>query len=60
MKFCRYGPRGSEKPGLIDGDGRIRDLSAVVDDLTAEEPGGADHEDRRRSVVHEISLTVSS
>jgi 2-keto-4-pentenoate hydratase/2-oxohepta-3-ene-1,7-dioic acid hydratase in catechol pathway len=34
MKLCRYGPRGSEKPGLVDADGRIRDLSGVVDDLT--------------------------
>ncbi len=35
MKYLRYGPKGSEKPGLLDADGRIRDLSAVVEDLTA-------------------------
>lgn len=34
MKFCRYGPRGQEKPGLIDADGRIRDLSGVIADVT--------------------------
>ncbi|MFC4594537.1 fumarylacetoacetate hydrolase family protein [Sphingobium tyrosinilyticum] len=34
MKFCRYGPRGSEKPGLVDAQGRIRDLSGVVPDIT--------------------------
>jgi len=34
MKFCRYGPKGAEKPGLVDDDGRIRDLSAQVDDIT--------------------------
>ena len=34
MKFCRFGPRGHEKPGLIDDQGRIRDLSGVVDNLT--------------------------
>ena len=33
MKLCRYGPRGQEKPGLVDGDGRIRDLSSVLPDL---------------------------
>ncbi|WP_336963078.1 fumarylacetoacetate hydrolase family protein [Sphingobium aquiterrae] len=33
MKLCRYGPVGAEKPGLIDSDGRIRDLSAHVDDI---------------------------
>ncbi|WP_033922007.1 fumarylacetoacetate hydrolase family protein [Sphingomonas sp. 37zxx] len=34
MKFCRFGPRGSEKPGLIDQDGALRDLSGVIDDVT--------------------------
>ncbi len=34
MKLCRYGPRGAEKPGIVDADGRIRDLSGVVDDIT--------------------------
>lgn len=34
MKLCRYGPRGSEKPGAVDADGRIRDLSGLVDDIT--------------------------
>jgi 2-keto-4-pentenoate hydratase/2-oxohepta-3-ene-1,7-dioic acid hydratase in catechol pathway len=33
MKLCRYGAKGAEKPGLIDADGRIRDLSGVVDDI---------------------------
>ena len=33
MKLVRYGPAGSERPGLVDGDGRIRDLSAHVDDV---------------------------
>jgi 2,4-didehydro-3-deoxy-L-rhamnonate hydrolase len=36
MKLLRYGPRGKEKPGLLDGDGKIRDLSRVVDDITPE------------------------
>jgi 2-keto-4-pentenoate hydratase/2-oxohepta-3-ene-1,7-dioic acid hydratase in catechol pathway len=33
MKLCRYGPKGAEKPGLIDTDGRVRDLSAHVGDI---------------------------
>lgn len=33
MKLLRYGPRGQEKPGLMDKDGNIFDLSAHVDDL---------------------------
>ena len=36
MKFCRFGPRGQEKPGIVDADGNIRDLSGVVADLTVE------------------------
>jgi 2-keto-4-pentenoate hydratase/2-oxohepta-3-ene-1,7-dioic acid hydratase in catechol pathway len=30
MKLLRYGPSGHEKPGLLDADGRIRDLSSIV------------------------------
>jgi 2-keto-4-pentenoate hydratase/2-oxohepta-3-ene-1,7-dioic acid hydratase in catechol pathway len=33
MKLVRYGRPGKEKPGLIDAEGRIRDLSAVVPDI---------------------------
>lgn len=33
MKLLRYGPRGAEKPGMLDKDGSIRDLSKVVDDI---------------------------
>ncbi|MFT5449456.1 MAG: 2-keto-4-pentenoate hydratase/2-oxohepta-3-ene-1,7-dioic acid hydratase in catechol pathway [Gammaproteobacteria bacterium] len=33
MKLVRYGENGSEKPGLIDGDGNLRDLSSQVSDI---------------------------
>ena len=33
MKLMRYGPKGQEKPGLLDAQGRIRDLSGVVADI---------------------------
>ena len=33
MKLLRYGNAGSEKPGIIDNDGNIRDLSNVIDDI---------------------------
>ncbi|MGN7870700.1 fumarylacetoacetate hydrolase family protein [Paracoccus sp. 22332] len=33
MKLVRYGDKGSERPGLLDGDGRVRDLSAHVADI---------------------------
>ena len=33
MKLLRYGPLGHEKPGILDADGQIRDLSAHVEDF---------------------------
>src|SRR5215469_10049306 len=36
MKLLRYGPKGQEKPGLLDAAGQIRDLSAVVADINPE------------------------
>jgi 2-keto-4-pentenoate hydratase/2-oxohepta-3-ene-1,7-dioic acid hydratase in catechol pathway len=41
MKLLRYGPKGQEKPGLIDADGVLRDLSAVLPDLRAADLGPA-------------------
>ena len=34
MKLVRYGRPGAERPGLVDPDGRLRDLSAVIPDIT--------------------------
>jgi len=36
MKILRFGAAGAEKPGLLDKDGTIRDLSGVVSDITPE------------------------
>ncbi|MEI4472696.1 fumarylacetoacetate hydrolase family protein [Frigidibacter sp. MR17.24] len=36
MKLLRYGEKGQEKPGLLDVDGRVRDLSGVIGDLSGE------------------------
>jgi 2,4-diketo-3-deoxy-L-fuconate hydrolase len=35
MKLVRYGPPGKEKPGLIDADGKLRDLSRKIKDIDA-------------------------
>lgn len=35
MKLLRYGNKGSEKPGLLDAQGRVRDLSEVLSDIDA-------------------------
>jgi 2-keto-4-pentenoate hydratase/2-oxohepta-3-ene-1,7-dioic acid hydratase in catechol pathway len=44
MKLLRYGPVGQEKPGLLDSEGRIRDLSAQIPDIAgaALSPEGLD------------------
>ena len=34
MKLMRYGAKGAEKPGLIDANGAVRDLSGVLSDIT--------------------------
>jgi 2,4-diketo-3-deoxy-L-fuconate hydrolase len=41
MKLVRYGRPGAEKPGLIDADGTLRDLSKVVEDVTPDVLTGA-------------------
>ncbi|SLN58900.1 fumarylacetoacetate hydrolase family protein [Oceanibacterium hippocampi] len=36
MKLVRFGPKGAEKPGMIDGQGTLRDLSGVIDDVAGD------------------------
>lgn len=36
MKLLRYGPKGSERPGLLDATGTIRSLRGVIDDVSGE------------------------
>ena len=37
MKLCRYGKNGFEKPGIIDSEGRLRDLSKVAENIGPKE-----------------------
>jgi 2-keto-4-pentenoate hydratase/2-oxohepta-3-ene-1,7-dioic acid hydratase in catechol pathway len=41
MKLLRFGPKGAEKPGLLDANNQIRDLSSIIPDLTGDtvDPG---------------------
>lgn len=36
MKLVRFGDSGAERPGLVDDEGRVRDLSAHVDDIAGD------------------------
>ena len=42
MKYLRYGEAGAEKPGVLDREGRIRDLSGVIPDLSGDVLGRLD------------------
>lgn len=52
MKLVRFGAAGSEKPGLIDRNGDVRDLSAVVADI-----GGAILSDEGLERLRDIDLS---
>ncbi|MEM6659642.1 MAG: 2-hydroxyhepta-2,4-diene-1,7-dioate isomerase, partial [Pseudomonadota bacterium] len=36
MKLLRFGPKGQEKPGIVDAQGIVRDLSGIVDDIAGD------------------------
>ena len=36
MKLLRHGDRGNERPGILDQDGHIRDLSSLVEDINGD------------------------
>ena len=36
MKLVRFGKAGNERPGIVDGDGKIRDLSGHISDITGD------------------------
>lgn len=36
MKLLRFGPKGLEKPGILDAEGQIRDLSGLIDDVAGD------------------------
>jgi 2,4-didehydro-3-deoxy-L-rhamnonate hydrolase len=56
MKLVRYGTAGREKPGLIDADGRLRDLSLVVPDLGPHQLAPAALARLRKVAVHKLPL----
>ena len=43
MKLVRVGAPGQERPGLIDSDGKLRDLSGVISDVAGEHITNAGH-----------------
>jgi 2-keto-4-pentenoate hydratase/2-oxohepta-3-ene-1,7-dioic acid hydratase in catechol pathway len=56
MKLLRYGPPGAEKPGMLDADGAIRDLSGEVADIAGEALSDAGLERLRRLDLARLPL----
>jgi 2,4-diketo-3-deoxy-L-fuconate hydrolase len=56
MKLVRYGPAGREKPGLIDADGKLRDLSRKVKDIDGETLAPASLAKLRKMDVNRLPL----
>jgi 2,4-didehydro-3-deoxy-L-rhamnonate hydrolase len=56
MKLVRFGAPGAEKPGLVDAQGAVRDLSAHVKDITAETLSPASLDKLRKIDVKSLPL----
>lgn len=56
MKLLRYGDTGHEKVGIVDEEGRIRDLSAHVDDLTGHVLSDEGMDKLRNVSVHDLPI----
>ena len=56
MKLVRYGPAGKEKPGLIDADGKLRDLSRKIEDIGPDTLGPATLKELRKLDTKRLPL----
>lgn len=53
MKLLRFGFNGEEKPGIVDADGRVRDLSGIVPDIS-----GAVLSDEGMQAIRDADITT--
>ena len=56
MNLVRYGSPGKEKPGLVDADGKLRDLSGVISDIGPDQLGDAALAKLRRIKTDKLPL----
>ena len=56
MKLLRHGPKGHEKPALIDAHGQVRDLSALMPDITSHTLSPAGLQRLRTLEVHDLPV----
>jgi 2-keto-4-pentenoate hydratase/2-oxohepta-3-ene-1,7-dioic acid hydratase in catechol pathway len=60
MKLLRYGNKGQEKPGVLDSQGNIRDLSSVVQDVSSHALAGGLLEQLQKIDVEALPLVEGS
>jgi 2-keto-4-pentenoate hydratase/2-oxohepta-3-ene-1,7-dioic acid hydratase in catechol pathway len=60
MKLVRYGNPGQEKPGLIDAEGQLRDLSGVVSDIGPDQLGDAALDTLRQLATADLPMVEGS
>jgi 2-keto-4-pentenoate hydratase/2-oxohepta-3-ene-1,7-dioic acid hydratase in catechol pathway len=60
MKLIRYGNPGKEKPGLVDAEGKLRDLSAVIKDIGPEQLSDAALAKLRKLKTDKLPLVKGS
>jgi 2,4-diketo-3-deoxy-L-fuconate hydrolase len=60
MKLLRYGPPSHEKPGLLDRDGKIRDLSGIIGDIDGETLAPASLDRLRRTDPASLPLVAGA
>mgnify|MGYP006172885389 FL=1 len=56
LRLVRFGPVGEEKPGLVDAQNQIRDLSAFVDDITPDQLSDAALEQIAQIPINQLSV----
>ena len=56
MKLLRFGDKGAEKPGIVDLNGNIRDLSSIVNDIDGGSLGAASMQKIRSLNVEDLPL----
>lgn len=56
MKLLRYGAKGHEKPGLLDNQGNVRDLSSVIDDVAGDALSNASLDQLSKLDVEQLPL----
>lgn len=59
MRLLRFGPAGSEKPGLLDDENNVRDISSIINDITPDTLSESTLEKLRKLNLQELDIAPS-